>query len=747
MSGIRRSNLPPRTLSRADYSGPPEERTDLPRIDGPCANLAAMPHRKPSFFWPLRLIVATSVAAPAALFAWASWETARSIERRADERIERSLDVLQEHAQKSLQTVERAISEINEVLRGRDDQQIMEEEADLFLRFKRTQQALPQIEAIWAFDREGRPLVSSTILPVPREIDNSDRSYFRAQRAADAGTFVSEVVRAKLGPLSVFVVSGRRQGGNAGGFDGVIGVTVMPQHFTEFYAKLARDREVFAMVKADGSLLARHPAPDSQRPGGGGLLADWISRHPEAGLFTSAARDGIERRLGYRKVPGFPVYVVAAIETGALAAEFWSITLGRLAVGLPAALALFLLSLYALRRAERFQAEVVRREAAEVALKQAQRLEAIGQLTGGVAHDFNNLLMIVSGNTERLKRTLTSADERTRRALQAIEIAVKRGATLTGHLLSFSRRQTHETQTVDLGERLPAVQAMLQSSLRGDIEVRIETADRLWPVRMDVSEFELALLNLAVNARDAMPDGGKLVLSARNETLSGSNETGLAGDFVAVSVADSGSGIEPELVARVFEPFFTTKEVGKGTGLGLSQVYGFARQAGGTATIRSVRGQGTVVTLYLPRAADAATIQAEPDVAAPAFESGRGLRVLMVEDNEQVAEVTRALLEERGYAVTTAGDVATALGLLRSGLVVDAVVSDIVMPGEQDGLDLARTLRREFGDLPVVLASGYSDKAQAATDEGFRLLRKPYDGASLQQALAEALDARGQAAD
>jgi two-component system NtrC family sensor kinase len=703
-----------------------------------------MPHRKPSYFWPLRLIVAASLAAPAAVLGWASWETARSIDRQADARIESSLDVLQEHAQKSLQTVERAISEINEVLRGLGDQQIVEDEADLFLRFKRTQQALPQIEAIWAFDRDGHPLVSSTILPVPRELNNSDRSYFRAQRDGDAGTFISEVVRAKVGALSFFVVSGRR--GEAGRFDGVIGVTVMPDHFNEFYRKLARGSDVFAMVKADGSLLARHPAPADLRAGTGGALAAAIARSPESGLFTNESRvDGVERRLGYRKVPGFPVYVAAGIATAALRAEFWSITLTRLAVGLPVVLALFVLSLYALRRAERFQAEVVRREAAEVALKQAQRLEAIGQLTGGVAHDFNNLLMIVSGNAERLKRLPGASEERARRALQAIEIAVKRGADLTSHLLSFSRRQTHETRTVDLRERLPAVQAMLQASLRGDIAVAIEAPEGLWPVRIDVSEFELALLNLAVNARDAMPGGGTLILSAHNEVLSTSNEVGLAGEFVAVSVADSGVGIEPAVMARVFEPFFTTKEVGKGTGLGLSQVYGFARQAGGTATIRSTPGQGTVVTLLLPRAiGDAAGDTAtETEAETPLQPAGaRGLGVLVVEDNDQVAEVTRALLEERGYAVTPAADVATALALLRSGLKVDIVVSDVVMPGDADGLDLARTLRREFPRLPVVLASGYSDKTQAATDEGFRLLRKPFDGARLQEMVAEALAER-----
>ena len=198
-----------------------------------------MPHRRTNFFWPLRLLVGASLLAPAALFAWTSWDTYRAIAAETDERIERTLDVLQEHAQKSLQTVERAISETNEVLRGETDDRIRAHEADLYLRFKRTQQALPQIEAIWAFDRNGRPLASSTILPVP-PLDDSDRSYFRSQSSQDAGTFVSEVIRARVGSMRFFVVSGRRHGTEAGIFDGVIAVTVTPDHFSEFYRKLAR---------------------------------------------------------------------------------------------------------------------------------------------------------------------------------------------------------------------------------------------------------------------------------------------------------------------------------------------------------------------------------------------------------------------------------------------------------------------------------------------------------------------------
>ena len=531
-------------------------------------------------FWHLRLIIVLSLLVPAVLYCWAGWETWSSIHRQADQRIEWTLDVLQEQALKALQTVERSISEINEVLRGLPDGEIRAAEADLHLRFKRTQQALPQIESIWAFDRDGHPLVSSTILPVPRQLNNSDRSYFRAHtEAAGSGTYVSEVMRARVGAMRFFVVSGRRTGGELGRFDGVIGVTIAPGHFSEFYSKLARGDDVFALVRADGAVLARWPesaAGDQPVPG---VLTDAFASNPEGGLFTAVSRiDGVERRTGYRHVPDYPLYVAAGIDTSALAADFWRTMLLRGTVVLPAVLALVGLAIYALRRAERWEQELQRRQAAEAALKQAQRLEALGQLTGGVAHDFNNLLMVVSGNAERLRR-FVSGDARLLGALEAIDIAVSRGASLTRQLLSFSRRQAHQNVVIDLGERLSAAQGILRSSLRGDITIALRVAPDTWPVAVDDSEFELALLNLAVNARDAMSSGGSLTISADNITVNEGDALGIAGEFVALRVADSGAGIPAEIIGRVFEPFFTTKEVGKGTGLGLSQVYGFARQA------------------------------------------------------------------------------------------------------------------------------------------------------------------------
>lgn len=695
---------------------------------------------KPSLFWPLRVVVAITLIAPALLLIYATWQSSRSIDRQANERIERALDVLQEHALKAFQTVERSLAEIDEVLRDVSEDAIRAGERDFHLRFKRTQQALPQIESIWAFDRHGHPLASSTILPVPPELDNSDRSYFRAQRERNAGTYVGEVVKAKIGGSRFFVMSVRRQAEGSGRFEGVIAVTVMPAHFTEFYRKLSRGQDSFTMLRSDGVVLARFPETVADAPRAD-QLSESFRQQPEQGILTAISPiDGKERLAGYRKVAGFDVYVVAGIETAALRQEFWSTLAFRAAVGLPVVLFMFGLALHALRRAERFEREARRRETAEAALKQAQRLEAIGQLTGGVAHDFNNLLMVVQGNADRLKRHI-SGSERADRALAAIDIAVKRGAELTRQLLSFSRRQTHEARVVDFGERLPSIRAMLQSSLRGDITVEVRLGEGLWYAKVDLSEFELAMLNLAVNARDAMRAGGKLTISAENATLIRPNAADLDGPFVAVTVQDTGEGIAPEIVGRVFEPFFTTKDVGKGTGLGLSQVYGFARQAGGAAVLSSRLGEGTSVTLFLPRSTEPPHQDTPEPSSGPAVQTGGRIRVLLVEDNDEVADVTYGLLAGLGFDVARAPDVATARAELSTSRErFDIVLSDIVMPGGANGLDLARWIRQQFGPrLPVVLATGYSDKAQAATNEGFTILRKPYDASTLHALLTEAL--------
>jgi signal transduction histidine kinase/ActR/RegA family two-component response regulator len=375
-------------------------------------------------------------------------------------------------------------------------------------------------------------------------------------------------------------------------------------------------------------------------------------------------------------------------------------------------------------------------------LAQAQKMEALGQLTGGIAHDFNNLLMIVSGHAQILQRRLAPAEPKNSRALDAILTAAKRGEDLTRQLLAFARRQRLNPQVIDLRDCLKTIRPMLASSLRDNITLTFDLPAFVWPVEVDVGELELAFVNIAVNARDAMPDGGVLSLSVRNELLTRTdNVEQLEGEFVALAWHDTGSGIAPEHLAKVFEPFFTTKPVGKGTGLGLSQVYGFARQSGGAVAVESTAGHGTTIKLYLQRSYAALSAASRTGDSNASLNSTAHGTVLIVEDNSEVAEVTGGLLEHLGYRALFARNAVDALQYLQREEKIDVILSDIVMPGGMNGIELAAEVRRRRPDIPVLLTSGYSEAARAA-EKRYAILRKPFDLSDLVKALNEAMGRR-----
>ena len=365
-------------------------------------------------------------------------------------------------------------------------------------------------------------------------------------------------------------------------------------------------------------------------------------------------------------------------------------------------------------------------EAMQKQLAESQKFDALGQLTGGVAHDFNNLLMIISGSLHTLKRG-TDDDAKLQRAISAIETATRRGAALTNQLLTFARRQSVNPQAIDFSERIGAIREVLDAGVGSAVRITFDIAREIWPIRTDVSEFETALLNLVINARDAMPDGGTVTISARNVVL---DEAPLAGEFVAIDIADTGLGIPADVVDKIFEPFFTTKPIGKGTGLGLSQVHGFAHQAGGTVKVASELGKGTVFSILLPRGTD---VPARETAEVMPFR-GSGT-VLLVEDNPDVAIVSIGLLEQLGYRVRRVPDAESALRELEQNG-VDFVFSDIVMPGKMDGLTLAHHLRLIRPGLPILLATGYSEAAADVRGD-FPILRKPYEIHELSEAIAK----------
>jgi PAS domain S-box-containing protein len=372
---------------------------------------------------------------------------------------------------------------------------------------------------------------------------------------------------------------------------------------------------------------------------------------------------------------------------------------------------------------------------AQEQLAQSQKMEALGQLTGSIAHDFNNLLMIMSGHAQILRRRLS--DPKLLQAVEAIHSAASRGESLTRQLLAFSRRQPLSPVVVDMKERIEAVRDMLVGSLRGNIELKCDIPADIWPVEVDIAELELALVNIAVNARDAMPGGGTITLCARNATLKKSDGVDqLEGDFIALAMSDSGVGIAPDVLAKIFEPFFTTKPLGKGTGLGLAQVYGFSRQSGGTVVAKSAVGSGTIITLYLPRSHAGVSKSAEAPPAQPVA-AGHGT-VLIVEDNREVAEVTASLVEQLGFRTLRAENATDALRQLQRGEKIRLVFSDIVMPGTMNGIALAQEISNRYHDIPVLLTSAYSDVAQAA-EERFTIVRKPFQLPALEKAIHQLL--------
>jgi len=699
----------------------------------------------------LLLLMVASLAVPAALFAYAGWDNYREVSNVADERINRSLDVLQEEALKVFETVDRTFAEVNEVVRGMSDEQIRAAEPHLHARLQRIVEAMPQLQAIVLIGRDGRPLVSSALDSVPDAASFNDRDYFTAQLKGDVGTYVSAVRTPQLpGVGKDFFDLSRRLASADGSFNGVIAVAVRPTYFENFYALIEPTPGGFyALIRSDGAYLARYPVNQGRAHvlSPHSLLRSAIAHGLDRGVFSvnDSVIDGIPRRMGFRKLAGYPVYALAGTDRNAIWTAWLSAMEAHLVFGLPATLFLFFTLWVALRRTKRLHDEAERRELAEDALRQAQRLEAIGQLTGGVAHDFNNLLMIVSGTAQRLRRHLVDkkelAGDDAAHLLDTIANATQRGESLTRQLLAFSRRQMHQPSVIDLAERLPEIKDMLSRSLRGDIDIRIGVPRRPCAVKVDQSEFELALLNLAFNARDAMPTGGTLTITVKPVLLRGkSSEEGLSGEFVAIRVSDTGTGIPSDVLPRVFEPFFTTKEIGKGTGLGLSQVYGFARQSGGAATIASAPRRGTAVTLFLPRTWE--TPEESRREVAPAAAARAAGTVLVVEDNTEVAEVARSYFEQLGYRVRHVASAQAGLDLIADEGGVDLMFSDILMPGGMNGLQLADAVRARFPAIAVLLTTGYSSSAQDAVRRGFEVLQKPYDLAALQRALRQA-HARG----
>lgn len=495
----------------------------------------------------------------------------------------------------------------------------------------------------------------------------------------------------------------------------------------EYLNALRADPQIVAAAAYDGSgkFVAGYALPPAHYPARGGGSGTTIAGN--ALIVTAPVLQG-NTQLG-------SVYLQSTLDS-------WSRRLNRymgiaVIVFMASLLIVVLAASYSsLRKAHReLQEEIASRQQAEAALRQSQKMEAMGQLTGGVAHDFNNLLMVASGGLDLMERTTDPV--KLEKLKTGIRQAVDRGAKLTQQLLAFSRRTPLKPEVIDLRLRVKGMDALLERSLGEGIKVAMHLPGDLWPVEVDASELEVAVLNIALNARDAMPKGGVIVIEAANVAGDADRQ-----DRVRLAITDTGSGIAPELVAKIFEPFYTTKGVGQGTGLGLSQVYGFARASGGEVQVDSVPDRGTTMTLLLPRSRRA---PAETHMPVDAVSASGRQRVLLVEDDDTVAATVIGMLEELGYENERVVSGDAALGLLTQDMGFSLVLSDMIMPGEVSGIDLVRIIRQKWPSVPTMLMTGYSAAAASAAREGVRLLTKPFSIQDLSVQMAAAMERGGRA--
>ena len=565
--------------------------------------------------WPLRGLLAASLAVPLLLLAIAAWQNYRLVRSQAEERVMIEAGELHEHALNTVKTYAIVLAWIDARTRGLDWGRIEHDEE--LHRFLSDLDTLPQIDEVWMADAAGRPQVSGRSSPIP-PIDVSDRDCFAAEQEQDVGIFVGREQIGALTHAPEFDICERRSTADKA-FDGIIVVSARPAYFSEFYRTVSEDKRFAAsLVRSDGSLLVGYPTlPAPTVLARGNAFMQAIASKPDRGLFSGRGEtDGIERFFAYERIEDYPLYVAYGIPTRDVLVSWLANLVNYSLFAVPASLALFGMTLLAVRQiqrrtiaswrwrttARRLRREMNRRALAEAELRQAQKMEALGQLTGGVAHDFNNLLTVLQGSLEMLSGRQQS-DQLQARVDTALR-TVERGERLTEQLLAFARRQPLARATIDLNVQLRRMTELLARTVGSGIAIHTDLAADLWPVDADATQLELAVINLAINARDAMPGGGELGIRTFNRAAppeGALEQPTKVGGFVGLEISDTGHGMPPKVAARAFEPFFTTKEAGKGTGLGLSMVYGFARQSGGSASIRSEAGRGTAVTLLLPR--------------------------------------------------------------------------------------------------------------------------------------------------
>jgi signal transduction histidine kinase/CheY-like chemotaxis protein len=687
---------------------------------------------------------------------WLAWQ---STLRDAQQGLNRAVALSSEQATKVLDTHVLIAARVNDLVGGLDDAAISAQADQLRDRIMSLVQPFPPGTAVIVSDSRGQPILTTARASLDPGLTFADHDFFQALRDGHQSEVVSATDTGRLAGLTEFSVA-RRRGDDPARFQGVILVFVSPRYFEAFDTSMFNGSadDTAALYREDGALLAHNPAmPDmlARAPKPNTLLMTALARDPLSGLTRGNAADGVDRLVAYRKLDTYPVYAMVSRSWHSIVIEWRNRVATYLIFGIPATAALFALSLLAARHARRenaalttLEAEIRRREQAEDALRQAQKMEAVGRLTGGIAHDFNNHLTVISSNIELLKRRLPDNTAGLVRLADAAMHGVHRAATLTQRLLAFSRQQTLDPEPLDASQLVAGMLELLRRTLGEGIVVETTSAGGSWLTRIDANQLESALLNLAVNARDAMPRGGKLTIETANVALDESYVARYAdltaGQYVMIAVHDTGSGMSSDVQTRALEPFFSTKPFGQGTGLGLSMVYGFVKQSGGHLRIDSEPGQGTTIRLYLPRYVQQPSPSAIISHPTARRAHGEAETVLVVEDDETVRQSAVEALREIGYEVLEAPDAMEAFRLIADRGGIDLLFTDVGLPGGVNGRALADAAHNINPALKVLFTTGYTRDAtlkSGALNGDVQFLAKPFSLQQLEAKVREVLDA------
>ena len=665
-----------------------------------------------------RAFMIASFAALAIVVVLASWQDRSRTLRAAEDQVQLTVGLLREHALNVFATQELVHGQVQ--LRTAElDWEAIGSSQELASFLGKLRDRMSEISSIWVADSMGHVRASSGS-PYPSALTLENREEFRAHQEHDRGLFVGDQ------RLGTFGLSWRRSS-STGQFDGVIGIEIAVRYFQNWFRGLdAAGRAV--LVRADGTVLAADPsaAEPARFPPGSRLMQSIASgvQNEEWG----ASPSGITHFFQWRQLDPYPVYVAYAVDQDVALSPWYRrvVSYALLATGVWAALCF--ISHFAARRA-----------AAEAALRQAHRMEAIGQLASGVAHDFNNLLTAVVGNLDRIALHRQATPDVRRFAETALR-AAQHGTSLTAQLLAFARQRPLRPTAVRIDGLFDAMLPLLRDAVGETIDVSCEADPDVAAIRIDPGQFEAALLNLALNARDAMPCGGTLLITARNAIVAAGEAQRreiAAGDYVVMEITDTGSGMPADIAHRAFQPFFTTKGEGKGSGLGLAMVYGFTRQSGGTAEIESRVGSGTTIKLYFPCSDETALCEPLPTPIHPA--TPRKPSILVVEDQDEIRCLLAEALEQCGHEVKTSCTATEAIALLEHDAArIDVLVTDFTLPGGMTGLDLARKARALIPDLKVLTISGNATEEvirASCLDRG-AFLAKPFRPSDLTRAVA-----------